>query len=102
MRRSLALALAAGLIALTSNGDAFAQQQGSADKAAEDAARQRRIDEEMALDNLPLPDVANAGPCPFVKVLYDAGRYHEFEGGRETASAVMLTMPRAVTLGTST
>ena len=24
-----------------------------------------------------------------MKVLYDAGRYHEFEGGRETASAVM-------------
>ena len=38
---------------------------------------------------LPLAALRNAGPCPFVKVLYDAGRYHEFEGGRETASAVM-------------
>ena len=91
MRRSLALVLAAGLIALTSNGEVFAQQQNSADKAAEDAARQRRIDEEMALDNLPLPDVANAGPCPFVKVLYDASRFIDFKDGRQASAAVVFS-----------
>jgi hypothetical protein len=93
MRRSLALALAAGLIALTSTGDAFAQQRRdrSADKAAEDAARQKRIDEEMALDNLPLPDVANAGPCPFVKILYDAARYVEFKDNRQASAAVVFS-----------
>lgn len=92
MRRSLALCLAAGLIALTSTGDAFAQGRRDApDKAAEDAARQRRIDEEMALDNLPLPDVANAGPCPFVKVLYDASRYIDFKDGRQGSANVVFS-----------
>lgn len=97
MRRSLSLALAAGLIALMSTGDASAQQRqqqrerGAQDKAAQDAARQRRIDEEMALDNLPLPDVANAGPCPFVKVLYDASRYIEFKDGRQASANVIFS-----------
>jgi hypothetical protein len=92
MRRSFALALAAGLIALSSTGAAFAQQRDrSADKAEEDAARQRRIDEEMALDNLPLPDVANAGPCPFVKILYDAARYIEFKDGRAASANVVFS-----------
>jgi len=92
MRRSFALALAAGLIALSSTSAAFAQQRDrSADKAEEDAARQRRIDEEMALDNLPLPDVANAGPCPFVKILYDAARYIEFKDGRAASANVVFS-----------
>jgi hypothetical protein len=92
MRRSFALVLAAGLIALTSSGDAFAQKKKPGpDKAAEDAARQKRIDEEMALDNLPLPDVANAGPCPFVKILYDAARYVEFKDNRQASAAVVFS-----------
>ena len=33
----------------------------------------------------------NLGPCPFVKVLYDAGRFVELEGGREAADAVGFT-----------
>jgi hypothetical protein len=44
--------------------------------------------------NLPqgiLPDVNAAGPCPYVKVLYDAARYEEFQGGREAAAAVAYT-----------
>ena len=90
MRRSLALALAAGLIALTSTGEVMAQQR-ERDTAAEDAARQRRIDEEMALDNLPLPDIANAGPCPFVKVLYDAARFIEFKDGRQASANVVFS-----------
>ena len=93
MRRSFALALAAGLIAITSTGEASAQQKRDrgADKAAQDAARQKRIDEEMALDNLPLPDVANAGPCPFVKILYDAARYIEFKDGRQASANVVFS-----------
>jgi hypothetical protein len=54
---------------------AFAQAPGrgqQADPAAEDALR-------------------NAGPCPYVKVLYDAGRYVEFKDGREAASSVAFT-----------
>lgn len=91
MRRSLALTLAAGLVTLTLAGDAFAQRRGTGDKAADDAARQRRIDEEMALENLPLPDVANAGPCPFVKVLYDASRYIDFKDGKASTANVFFS-----------
>lgn len=94
MRRKLALALAAGLVAFAPMTEAFAQQRrgnAGADKAREDAERQRRMDEEMALDNLPLPDVVNAGPCPFVKVLYDASRTIDFKGGRQSASTVVFS-----------
>ncbi|HEY5409340.1 MAG TPA: Tat pathway signal sequence domain protein, partial [Caulobacteraceae bacterium] len=33
----------------------------------------------------------NSGPCPYVKVLYDAGRYEEFKGGEEASAAVAYT-----------
>ncbi len=39
----------------------------------------------------PLRSVANAGPCPFVKILYDAARYVELEGGRAAAANVGYT-----------
>ncbi|MGZ8363145.1 MAG: Tat pathway signal sequence domain protein [Caulobacteraceae bacterium] len=39
----------------------------------------------------PLPGSKNSGPCPYVKVLYDAARYQEFRDGRESASAVQYT-----------
>jgi hypothetical protein len=39
----------------------------------------------------PLRRQANAGPCPFVKILYDAARYVELEGGQPSAAAVGYT-----------
>lgn len=36
----------------------------------------------------PLPTLPNAGPCPTVKVLYDAARYIDFKGGQQAASQV--------------
>jgi hypothetical protein len=39
----------------------------------------------------PLRRRANAGPCPFVKVLYDAARYVELEGGRAAIANVGFT-----------
>lgn len=39
----------------------------------------------------PLRRQPNAGPCPFVKILYDAARYVELEGGQATTSAVGYT-----------
>jgi hypothetical protein len=39
----------------------------------------------------PLRSVANAGPCPFVKILYDAARFVELEGGRAASAAVGYT-----------
>jgi hypothetical protein len=35
-----------------------------------------------------LPQLRNAGPCPFVKTLYDAARYIEFKDGREASANV--------------
>lgn len=39
----------------------------------------------------PLRSVANAGPCPFVKILYDAARFVELEGGRAASANVGYT-----------
>ena len=71
---------------------AFAQGQprggqGQEDPAAEEAARRKR-DEEWGNSQAPLPQLRNAGPCPYVKVLYDAGRFVEFKDNREAATAV--------------
>lgn len=93
MRRILILALA-GLVAAAPLSSAFAQQRSdrqAADKARQEAEKQKRVDEEMALDNLPLPDVVNAGPCPFVKILYDASRTIDFKDDRRSASAVVFS-----------
>ena len=38
-----------------------------------------------------LPSVRAAGPCPYVKVLYDAGRYVEFKDGKEASASVAYT-----------
>ena len=57
------------------------QQQASGEDAA--PARAPRI--------APLRRRANAGPCPYVKILYDAARYVELEGGRAAISNVGYT-----------
>jgi hypothetical protein len=57
------------------------QQQASGEDAA--PSRAPRI--------APLRRRPNAGPCPFVKVLYDAARYVELEGGRAAVSNVGYT-----------
>ena len=73
-------------------GQAFAQMGGGggggdADAEKSEAARKKR-ESEWGNARAPLPQLRNAGPCPFVKVLYDAGRYNEFKDNREAASAV--------------
>ncbi len=37
----------------------------------------------------PCPQLRNAGPCPYVKVLYDASRYVEFKDNVEASAAVI-------------
>ena len=88
MRRFFTYALA-GLI-LVSAPAAMAQgRDRDADrKQQEDAAKKKARDKEWNQPEAPLPALRNAGPCPYVKVLYDAGRYVEFEGGRESANTV--------------
>lgn len=61
-------------------GGSSGQQAGGADEAP---ARAPRI--------APLRRRANAGPCPFVKILYDAARYVELTDGRAAVSNVGYT-----------
>ena len=99
MRRSLLIAYL-GLAAWTAlpSTPAFAQFGGSGgggagrdrggDTAAEDAEKSKRDEEWSAGQKLSLPGAKNAGPCPYVKVLYDAARYQEFAGDRVASDAV--------------
>ena len=93
MRRTLALA-AAALMALSVLPAASVYAQGRPsddDKQRQEAAKKKKRDEEWNQPSAPLPQLRNAGPCPFVKVLYDAGRYMEFKDNKESAANVMYT-----------
>ena len=91
MRRIVIFALTA-VLGLGFASETFAQiGRNDPQKEEEDAAKRKKRDEEWNTPDAPLPALRNAGPCPFVKVLYDAGRYHEFKDDRESAAAVMYT-----------
>jgi hypothetical protein len=80
---------AAGSLAAAS--PAYAQGrpgQGDDRRQEEEAARKKKRDQEWNQPAAPLPQLRNAGPCPYVKVLYDAGRFIEFKDGKESASTV--------------
>jgi hypothetical protein len=66
---------------------------GGGNDQSDDDAKTKKRNEEWGTNNanLPLPELKNAGPCPFVKVLYDAARYVELKDGKETPSAVGYT-----------
>ena len=64
---------------------------GQKDTSDEDAAKKKKDEEWQGPAALDLPGMHNAGPCPYVKVLYDAGRYVEFKDGHEASSAVGYT-----------
>lgn len=80
-----ALLFTALLAATSATSAAYAQAQGG---ARPDAEAQRKKRSEWDTPQGRLDRQANAGPCPFVKVLYDAARYVELEGGREAPTAV--------------
>jgi hypothetical protein len=89
MRRPLfaALALVAAWTAIPITSAALAQ-----DKDPEQEAKdKKKKEEEWGDKQAPLPALRNAGPCPYVKVLYDAGRYIELKDNKETISAVGYT-----------
>ena len=91
MRRIALLALTA-VLSLGFASETYAQiGRNDPQKEQEEAEKRKKRDEEWNTPDAPLPALRNAGPCPFVKVLYDAGRYHEFKDDRESASAVMYT-----------
>jgi hypothetical protein len=90
--RRLLLASVMLAIAATAPAVAFAQGRGDpqaeARKQEEEQAKKRKRDEEWGDSRAPLAALRNAGPCPFVKTLYDAARYAEFKDGREASANV--------------
>ena len=89
MRRLVFYALlAAAFLSVEAAPAAYAQDD---DQGQADAAAKKKKKDEWEDPHARLPQLKNAGPCPFVKVLYDAARYQEFEGGREASAAVGYT-----------
>ena len=87
-------------LSLLSSSPSFAQYGGrggggggggGGQQADDDDAKRKKREEEFGNLNTPLPQLRNAGPCPFVKVLYDAARYAEFKGGVEASANVGYT-----------
>jgi hypothetical protein len=70
---------------------AWAQAGGGGDQQAEQDAKDKKRKEEFGDLTGPLPAMKNAGPCPFVKQLYDAGRYIEFKDNVEASANVGFT-----------
>ena len=96
MNRTLIALLSLGLIAGMPAARAYAQSSQRDDDAkrqqeAEADAKKKQKEKDWATGEAPLPKSQAAGPCPFVRVLYDASRYVELKGGKEAASAVGFT-----------
>jgi hypothetical protein len=107
MRRSLAAAIMIAAWFTIPAGPALAQYggggggggrggggggQGKPDPDQEEAAKKKKDEEWNTTQNLQLPGKKNAGPCPYVKVLYDAARYLEFQDfARPSAAGVGYT-----------
>lgn len=97
-RPSLILAAAAAVLLTSvgasaqSGGQRGGQQGGQRSGGGADEARRARTRQEFeGGPQAALPGTRNLGPCPYVKVLYDAARYVELEGGREAVDAVGFT-----------
>ncbi len=98
MRPVLSLVFVAALAGAAAPAvHAFAQSSKDAEDDArrhaqeEQDRKKKQKDKDWNLSTQPLPAVNAAGPCPFVKVLYDASRYVEMKEGKESASAVGFT-----------
>jgi hypothetical protein len=77
--------------------DAFAQQtrrereEAQKRKAEKDKEAKKKASQKEERGPVEVGRRHAAGPCPYVKVLYDAARYVEFEGGKEASSTVGYT-----------
>lgn len=94
MRRTLSVAFSAIMALSIVATDAMAQGrggQGGQQQQEDDGAKRKKRDAEWNQPKAPLAQLRNAGPCPFVKVLYDASRYVEFKAGRESAASAAYT-----------
>lgn len=94
MRRSLLLAACAFMataVALPEIALAQASPRRDEQRQQQEAAKKKKSKEEWNNVQAPLQALRNAGPCPFVKVLYDAGRYIEFKDAKEASANVAYT-----------
>ncbi|WP_332770590.1 Tat pathway signal sequence domain protein [Phenylobacterium sp.] len=89
MRRSLLLAAGLSLVVTAVPELAAAQRRPSdQERQEQEAAKKKKRQSEWSDVQAPLPALRNAGPCPYVKVLYDAARYVEFKDNREASANV--------------
>jgi len=92
MRRQMLLAAAvmAALTAVPTLSYAQGRRDPEAEqrKQQEESAKKRKQKEEWGDNQAPLQALRNAGPCPFVKSLYDAARFVEFKEAREASANV--------------
>jgi hypothetical protein len=92
MRRLLIVAAAIAVAATSYPRHAHAQMGGGGgDEQDQEDAKRKKREEEWGDKQAPLPSMRNAGPCPFVKTLYDAARYVEFKNGTEASANVGFT-----------
>jgi len=82
------LSLVASHPALAQHGGGGGGRGGGGDQSDDDEAKKKKRDQEFGNLTNPLPELKNAGPCPYVKVLYDAARYVDFKDNVESSSAV--------------
>lgn len=93
--RLATVALAALAVFASTAAHAQSQTQRDRGNQSEDSERQSRRPPRIA----PLRAVSNAGPCPFVKILYDAARYVELEGRAAAANVGYTGEIEGVTAG---
>jgi len=96
MRRNFTLALSALMaVSIAASATVVHAQarggQGPGGGEEDQAGKKKKRDEEWNQSRAPLAQLRNAGPCPYVKVLYDASRFIEFKDGRESPAAVAYT-----------
>jgi hypothetical protein len=98
MRRlRLYMFVATAALGLVQAAPSFAQfsagggARGGDDQQAQEDSKRKKRQEEFGNLHGPLPALRNAGPCPFVKVLYDAARYLEFKDNVEASANVAYT-----------
>jgi len=87
--RLATVALAALAVFASTTAHAQSQEQRQRDRGEQGQGEERESRRPPRI--APLRSVPNAGPCPFVKILYDAARFVELEGGRAASANVGYT-----------
>ncbi len=92
-RRLLAGLCLGALLSVGTVSLAHAQQdqQGGGGSDDDKAAEKGKKDDEWNERSLQLKKIKAEGPCPYVKVLYDAARFQEFKDNKESSSAAQWT-----------